>query len=192
MKRRKPPSATTMAVTTTITTTVAKMLLLTTTMLLAVAVGQSPLPVPDDCVSTPFESGVALVCSLSAINSAVEKTDFGVIPSTRTRSLTVRCRDTVLSRLDPNGFRNLVHLRKLVLDGCHLREIPERAFWGLPKLRSLTITTRNAGVLKVDSDALLGLEKLEELNLSGNHVRYLAPNALCPVGSTLRTLNLSR
>ena len=45
--------------------------------------------------------------------------------------------------------RNLVHLRKLVLDGCHLREIPARAFWGLPKLRSLTITTRNAGVLKV-------------------------------------------
>lgn len=85
-----------------------------------------------------------------------------------------------------------MHLRKLVLDGCHLREIPERAFWGLPKLRSLTITTRNAGVLKVDSDAFLGLERLEELNLSGNHVRYLAPNALCPVGSTLRTLNLSR
>ena len=43
-----------------------------------------------------------------------------------------------------------MHLRKLVLDGCHLREIPERAFWGLPKLRSLTITTRNAGVLKVN------------------------------------------
>ena len=43
-----------------------------------------------------------------------------------------------------------MHLRKLVLDGCHLREIPERAFWGLRKLRSLTITTRNAGVLKVN------------------------------------------
>ena len=84
-----------------------------------------------------------------------------------------------------------MHLRKLVLDGCHLREIPERAFWGLPKLRSLTITTRNAGVLKVDSDAFLGLERLEELNLSGNHVRYLSPNALCPAGPTLRTLNLS-
>ena len=44
----------------------------------------------------------------------------------------------------------------------------------------------------MDSDAFLGLERLEELNLSGNHVRYLAPNALCPVGPTLRTLNLSR
>ena len=63
------------------------------------------MPVPDDCSSSPFESGVSLLCSLSAINSAVEKTDFGVIPSARTRALTVRCRDTVLSRLDPNGFR---------------------------------------------------------------------------------------
>ena len=85
-----------------------------------------------------------------------------------------------------------MHLRKLVLEDCHLREIPSRAFWGLPKLRSLAIRTRNAAALKVSSDAFLGLERLEELDLSGNHVPYLAPNALCPVGSTLRTLNLSR
>ena len=90
----------TSSTTTTIGTT---MLLL---LFLASAAMADPVPVPDDCASTPFESGVALSCSLSAINSAVEKTDFGVIPSARTRSLTVRCRDTVLSRLDPNGFRD--------------------------------------------------------------------------------------
>jgi hypothetical protein len=131
----------------------------------------SKLPVPDDCVSSPYGSGLALVCSLSAINSAEEKTDFSVIPSAHTVALTVKCRDSVLSRLEADGFRSLAHVRKLTLDGCHLREIPSRAFWGLTKLRSLTIKTRNAGVLNVDSDAFLGLGLLEELDLSANFVR---------------------
>ncbi len=155
----------------------------------------SSVPVPDDCVSSPNgdSGGISLFCTLSAINSADEKTDFAVIPSSHTTALTVRCRDSVLSRLDPDGFRSLVHLRKLTLDGCSLREIPARAFWGLKNLRSLTVRTREgSGVLKVDSDAFLGLGQLEELDLSANHVRYLSPNALCPVGPSLRTLNVSR
>ena len=148
-------------------------------------------PVPDDCSSTPFENGLSLTCSLSAINSADERTNFSVVPSEHTLALTVRCRDSTLSQLEAEGFKSLRHLKRLTLDGCHLRSIPARAFWGLTKLRTLSIKTRNAGVLSISSDAFLGLEDLENLDLSGNYIRYLSPNALCPLQG-LQTLNLSR
>ena len=151
----------------------------------------SSLPVPDDCVSSQFESGIELLCSLSAINSADERTNFSVIPADHTLSLTVRCREPTMSRLEADGFKSLKHLKKLTLDGCHLRSLPARAFWGLNDLRSLTIKTRNAGVLAVDSDAFLGLGLLEELDLSGNYLRELPSNALCPLRK-LRTINLSK
>jgi Leucine-rich repeat (LRR) protein len=148
-------------------------------------------PIPDDCVSSTFENGLALTCSLSAINSANEKTNFSVVPNDHTLSLTVKCRDSALSSLDPMGFISLKHLKRLTLEGCHLRAIPAQAFFGLTKLRTLNIKTRNAGVLSVSSDAFLGLEDLENLDLSGNYIRYLSPNALCPLQG-LQTLNLSR
>eukprot|EP00095_Tigriopus_kingsejongensis_P005757 snap_masked-scaffold28_size608977-processed-gene-5.4 protein:Tk05757 transcript:snap_masked-scaffold28_size608977-processed-gene-5.4-mRNA-1 annotation:"slit homolog 2 protein" len=148
-------------------------------------------PVPDDCQSSPFEDeGLALICSLSAINSAEEKTNFSVIPFEHTLSLTVRCREPSLSHLEADGFRSLLHLRKLTLDGCHLRSIPPRAFQGLDKLRSLTVKTRNAGVLSVATDAFVGLGALEHLDLSGNYIRYLSSHALCPLPK-LMSLNLS-
>lgn len=152
--------------------------------------GAPPPPVPDDCQPSPFEDGLALICSLSAINSAEEKTNFSVVPSEHTLSLTVRCREPSLSRLEADGFRSLQHLKKLTLDGCHLRAIPPRAFYGLDKLRSLTVKTRNAGVLSVSTDAFLGLSALEHLDLSGNYIRYLSPHALCPL-TRLTSLNIS-
>ncbi len=45
-------------------------------------------PVPDDCKPSPFEDGLELECTLSAINSADEKTNFSVVPAEHTLSLT--------------------------------------------------------------------------------------------------------
>ena len=148
------------------------------------------VPVPDDCFSSPYEDGLALECSLSAINSIDEKTNFSVVPSDHTLSLTVKCREPTLSQLEADGFRSLRHLKRLVLDGCNLKLIPSRAFWGLDKLESLTVWTRQAGVLTVDRAALFGLGNLLRLDLSGNYIRFLPPEALCPA-PRLQTLNLS-
>ena len=79
---------------------------------------QADPPVPDDCKASPYEEGRALVCSLSAINSPEEKTNFAVIPSVNTLSLTIRCRNDLPSQLEADGFRSLGQLRKLTLDGC--------------------------------------------------------------------------
>ena len=65
-------------------------------------------PVPDDCKARPFEDGLALDCTLSAINSAEEKTNFSVLPAQHTRGLTVRCSDPALSQLEPDGLRRFV------------------------------------------------------------------------------------
>ena len=148
-------------------------------------------PVPDDCQSRPFEDGLALDCSLSAINSAAEKTNFSVLPAIHTRSLTVKCRDATLSQLEADGLRSLNQLRSLTLDGCHLRSIPARAFWGLSNLVSLTVVTRNAGVLVIEAGAFAGLDNLEVLDLSGNYIRHLASGALCTL-TKLKELNLSK
>ena len=159
--------------------------------LLLVALASSEPPVPDDCQSRTFEDGLALDCSLSAINSDAEKTNFSVLPSEHTKSLTVKCRDPILSQLEADGLRSLRHLKSLTLDGCHLRSIPSRAFWGLTNLVSLTVVTRNAGVLVIEADAFAGLPNLETLDLSGNYIRHVSPGALCAL-TKLSSLNLSK
>ena len=82
-------------------------------------------------------------------------------------------------------------MRSLRFDGCHLRSIPTRAFWGLSNLVSLTVVTRNAGVLAVEAGAFAGLDSLEKLDLSGNYIRHLAPGVLCSLPK-LTVLNLSK
>ena len=107
------------------------------------------VPVPQDCSSQPFREEVeggevgrlALECTLSAINSQAERTNFGVIPSELTVGLTVRCSDgQSLSELEPEGFRSLVWLEDLQLRDCRLDRIPDRAFLGLTRLKSLTVS----------------------------------------------------
>ncbi len=112
-------------------------------------------PVPNDCTSVPFsssdlgglsdtaEGALDLTCHLSAINSAREQTNFSVVPSEHTYGLTVKCLDPAPGRLEPAGFAGLRHLRKLRLEGCHLSDLPDRAFWGLDKLRSLKVHCLN-------------------------------------------------
>ena len=158
----------------------------------AVLYAEEP-PVPDDCKASNYDStgGLELDCSLSAINSAEEKTNFSVLPSQHTKSLTVRCREPTLSQLEENGLAHLNHLEKLTLDNCHFRSIPSRAFWGLTTLKSLKIQTRNAGVLAIEVRALEGLRNLESLDLSGNYIRHVAPGVLCSLPK-LAQLNLAQ
>ena len=72
------------------------------------------VPIPGDCTTKPYqEKGgknenqdgrLHLDCTLSAINSESEKTNFSVIPGEHTASLTVRCSDTLsTSHLEPQG-----------------------------------------------------------------------------------------
>ena len=82
-------------------------------------------------------------------------------------------------------------MKSLRFDGCHLRSIPTRAFWGLSNLVSLTVVTRNAGVLAIEAGAFAGLNSLEQLDLSGNYIRHLAPGVLCSLPK-LTVLNLSK
>ena len=88
-----------------------------------------------------------LTCHLSAINSAREQTNFSVVPSEHTYGLTVKCLDPAPGRLEPAGFAGLRHLRKLRLEGCHLSDLPDRAFWGLDKLRNLKVHCLNIFVI---------------------------------------------
>ena len=79
------------------------------------------VPIPGDCVPSPFpldpelaqkggnlkQNGrLHLDCTLSAINSESEKTNFSVIPAEHTVSLVVRCIDTVSkSHLKAKGIQ---------------------------------------------------------------------------------------
>ena len=66
-----------------------------------------PPPVPGDCTVSPYAGGggrLYLDCTLSAINSEYEATNFSVIPGEHTAGLTVRCSDTLAaSHLEPQG-----------------------------------------------------------------------------------------
>ena len=174
-----------------------------------------PLPVPEDCTPTTTESGLALKCTLSAINSAEEKTNFSVIPSQHTTKLTVICQQSqIISNLEADGFRSLQHLRHLVIHQCNFQSIPPRSFWGLKDLESLSIKTPKIshlnriedrdksainknengwknGFLRIHVDAFYGVDKLTTLDLSENQIQEFPVNTLCPLNN-LKFLNLSR
>ena len=93
-----------------------------------------------------------MTCRLSAVNSAEEKTNFSVIPFESTFKLGVLCQNTFsVSHLEADGFRSLVHLRHLALQGCNLHALPARAFWGLRELETLAVRTPPRGNLAADS-----------------------------------------
>ena len=98
---------------------------------------------PDDCDWHQVDNdvfAVSLTCHLSAINSDQEKTNFSVIPSRGTQSLTVRCTESDLSKLERNAFANLHELEELNIEDCKIERIPAGVFSGLGKLRRLKIS----------------------------------------------------
>ena len=137
------------------------------------------VPVPQDCSSQPFREGasdarLALECTLSAINSQAERTNFGVIPSELTAGLTVRCSDgQSLSELDPEGFRSLVWLEELSLRDCRLERLPDRAFLGLTRLNTLRVTT--PAFLSLSYPSLLGLTSISSSSSSASFSSFNRP-----------------
>merc|ERR1711962_679074 len=153
---------------------------------------------PEDCSWSKMsgedggEDGVFLTCQLSSINSRLERTNFSVIPSERTRGLRILCSDESLGRLEPEGFSSLFLLEELEILGCSLESLPARGFWGLPHLKKLSIVSGVAvGVLKVEEGAFTSLSHLQELNLSHNNIRQFPAKELCNL-TGLTNLNLSR
>ena len=81
-------------------------------LVMTLAVTVHNIPVPGDCTTSPYtqnggiqDGRLHLDCTLSAINSEYEKTNFSVIPGDHTASLTVRCLDSISrSYLEPQGI----------------------------------------------------------------------------------------
>ena len=154
----------------------------------------APPPVPGDCLPSPRgdgSPGLDLLCHLSAINSAEEKTNFSVVPAEHTVSLTVQCtdRDSV-SHLEPRGFRSLVWLEELAIIDCNFQTIPDKAFLGLTRLKSLNIKSSTHGDLTFTRGSFEGLANLQSLDLSQNNVKFPERGVLCSLPN-LVSLNLS-
>ena len=149
---------------------------------------------PEDCSWAPLdESSVFLTCSLSSINSRLERTNFSVIPSEATRGLKIVCTEPHLGSLEPAGFSSLHLLEELVIEGCALDTLPSDAFRGLVSLRRLAVSTRNLSVLRLQPDTFSHLPGLERLELVDNSIReFPAPGAqICSQLRGLKHLNLS-
>lgn len=154
---------------------------------------------PDDCEWILLDDTMArdnpeldidLTCHLSAINSNIEKTNFSVIPSHRTRSLTIKCSDSSLSTLEPGAFASLSTLEELKLESCRLEHIPQNAFQGLEGLKSLVIHTEHSSFLAIEEGSFRGVPELRALDLSGNYIRSLPSQELCHLPK-LQWLNMS-
>ena len=149
---------------------------------------------PEDCSWAPLDdSSVFLTCSLSSINSRLERTNFSVIPSEATRGLKIVCTEPHLGSLEPAGFSSLHLLEELVIEGCALDTLPSDAFRGLVSLRRLAVSTRNLSVLRLQPDTFSHLPGLERLELVDNSIReFPAPGAqICSQLRGLKHLNLS-
>ena len=78
-----------------------------------------------------------------------------------------------LQRLPPRAFadNNLLHLQKLLMSGCGLRQVDPLAFFQLTNLVALDLSRNNLSV--VPDAALKYTIALRDLNLSGNKIRYI-------------------
>ncbi|XP_023321221.1 toll-like receptor 6 [Eurytemora carolleeae] len=152
------------------------------------------VPIPGDCTTKPYrEKGgknenqdvrLHLDCTLSAINSESEKTNFSVIPGEHTASLTVRCSDTLsTSHIEPQGFLSLNLLEELEIIGCKLENIPDHAFLGLTRLRVLRLESSTTTPLSLDPGSMSGIGSLEHLDISERELELLHPSALCSLPS---------
>ena len=170
--------------------------LLLTLVSLHVTVSSSHPPTPGECLPTKFRDGddksLHLLCYLTAINSATEKTNFSILPAERAVSVTLQCTDrSSVSNLEPHGFRSLVWLEELTIIDCNLETIPDKAFGGLTRLKKLNIKSSSAGQLSFSRGSFEGLANLQSLDISQNHVRFPERGVLCSMPN-LVDLNVSR
>ena len=96
------------------------------------------------------------------INSEFDQTNFSVIPSLGTVSLSIQCAELVThrSRLDNSSFHHLGQLEDLSIKYCKLSQLPSRSLTGLDRLVNLTIQTfpqpEQALSLTVEAGSLSG------------------------------------
>ena len=130
------------------------------------------------------------------INSEFDQTNFSVIPSLGTVSLSIQCAELVShrSRLDNGSFHHLGQLEDLSIKYCKLSQLPTGGLAGLDRLVNLTIQTfpqpDQPLSLTVETGSLAGLAQLRSLSLSHSGVWQLPGGELCGVTSLTR-LNLS-
>lgn len=143
---------------------------------------------PEDCRWEPLggvrSSDVSLTCNLRTLNGVFDNTNFSVIQSAHTISLTVKCQDILFeSSLLNNAVAHLSELKNLDIEFCKLREIPTLAFTGLSKVVNLTLRTYNSRwgefPLKVFPDSFSHLGSLKRLDLSVNNIDVLPPKVFC-------------
>ena len=130
------------------------------------------------------------------INSEFDQTNFSVIPSLGTVSLSIQCAELVIhrSRLDNRSFQHLSQLEDLSIQQCKLSHLPSGSLAGLDRLVNLTIQTfpqpDQPLSLTVEEGSLAGLAQLRSLSLSHSGVWQLPGGELCGA-SSLTYLNLS-
>lgn len=152
---------------------------------------------PDDCrVSVYGNDDVSLACNLRTINSEFDTTNFSVIPSEHTVSLTIMCNSTIMvkSTLESRSFAHLTRLRELSLEHCKVAKFNKYVLYGLNDLRNLSIRTGNvhwpALSLEIDFDSFVHNKHLEQLDMSMNNIWSLPENLFCNLNG-LNFLNLS-
>ncbi|GIY81710.1 toll-like receptor Tollo [Caerostris darwini] len=152
---------------------------------------------PEDCEWTLMSgSDVSLTCHLKTIvASGVLATNFSVIQSEHTTSLTVMCESLFFeSTMAPMAMSHLRYLKALHVQDCKLRELPIDAFAGLNDLRNLSIRTMNDDwgefSLSLLSNSFSNLHQLENLDLAHNKLERVTDDMICHL-SSLKVLNLT-
>lgn len=158
---------------------------------------QSKYEAPDDCKYTILNNlDVSLVCNLRTVNSEFDTTNFSVIPSENTVSLTVLCNDEIMTKssLDPKSFIHLARLKELTLEFCKFGKLSQEVLFGLNDLRNLSIRTHNinwpALSLEIESNTFQNTKNLERLDLSQNNIWSLPENLFCSLNGLI-FLNVS-
>ena len=152
---------------------------------------------PDDCrLTINANQEVNLVCNLRTVNSEFDTTNFSVIPSEHTASLSILCDDEIMakSKLEPKCFTHLLRLKELTLEYCKFAKFNQEVLDGLTDLRNLTLRTHNINWpelnLEIEADSFQYAKNLERLDLSMNNIWSLPENLFCNLNG-LVMLNIS-
>jgi len=157
---------------------------------------------PNDCKREVYEQNVSietqfqLMCNLRTINSEFDQTNFSVIPSLGTVSLSIQCAEIINqeSKLLNHSFQHLHQLEDLSIKHCKIGRLPRETFAGLSRLKNLTIQTHSDSEESISLSIVGGtfsrLSQLTSLDLSHNKLWTIPERELCQLPS-LTYLNMS-
>lgn len=162
----------------------------------------SPSQTPNDCKREVYEQNESietkfrLLCNLRTINSEFDQTNFSVIPSVGTVSLSIQCAEAIIheSKLLNHSFQHLHQLEDLSIKHCKIGRLPLATFAGLSRLKNLTIQTHSdieeSFSFSIVGGTFSGLSQLTSLDLSYNMLWTMPERELCQLPS-LTYLNMS-